>query len=119
MLDSNVHARLAALLPPSALLTAPEDTRPYECDGPHDLSHVARGGGDSGHESQVVEVLKQCHALRVPVVARGAGTSLSGGAMPDKNGVVLSLAKFTKIVAIDPLARTAVVQPGVRNRGNQ
>src|SRR5213075_1544459 len=58
---------------------------------------------------------KQCHALRIPVVARGAGTSLSGGAMPDKNGVVLSLAKFTKIVAIDPLARTAIVQPGVRN----
>src|SRR5262249_15054919 len=66
-------------------------------------------------EAQVVAILKQCHAARVPVVARGAGTSLSGGATPDKNGVVLSLAKFTRIIAIDPLARTAVVQPGVRN----
>jgi len=115
MLDSNVHARLAALLPPSALLTAPEDTRPYECDGLTIYRALPAAVAIPDHESQVVEVLKQCHALRVPVVARGAGTSLSGGAMPNKNGVVLSLAKFTKIVAIDPLARTAVVQPGVRN----
>ena len=58
---------------------------------------------------------KLCHAARVPVVARGAGTGLSGGAMPHKSGVVLSLAKFRRILAIDPLSRTAVVQPGVRN----
>ena len=115
MLDSNVHARLAALLPPSALLTSAEDTRPYECDGLTIYREVPAAVAIPDHESQVVAVLKQCHASRVPVVARGAGTSLSGGAMPDKNGVVLSLAKFTKIVAIDPLARTAVVEPGVRN----
>jgi len=66
-------------------------------------------------EAQVVAILRQCHAAGVPVVARGAGTSLSGGALPTKAGVVLSLAKFRRIVAIDPLARTAVVQPGVRN----
>jgi len=115
MLDSNVHAKLAALLPPSALLTAPEDTRPYECDGLTIYRALPAAVAIPDHESQVVAVLKQCHALRIPVVARGAGTSLSGGAMPDKNGVLLSLAKFTKIVAVDPLARTAVVQPGVRN----
>ena len=115
MLDSNVHAQLAALLPPSALLTAPEDTRPYECDGLTIYRALPAAVAIPDHESQVVAVLKQCHESRVPVVARGAGTSLSGGAMPDKNGVVLSLAKFTKIVAIDPLARTAFVQPGVRN----
>jgi glycolate oxidase len=115
MLDSNVHAQLAALLPPSALLTAPEDTRPYECDGLTIYRALPAAVAIPDHESQVVAVLKQCHESRVPVVARGAGTSLSGGAMPDTNGVVLSLAKFTKIVAIDPLARTAIVQPGVRN----
>src|SRR6185295_8869835 len=54
-------------------------------------------------------------AAGVPVVARGAGTSLSGGALPAAGGVVLSLAKFRRIVAIDPLARSAIVQPGVRN----
>jgi glycolate oxidase len=115
MLDSNLHAQLAALLPPSALLTASEDTRPYECDGLTIYRELPAAVAIPDHESQVVAVLKLCHASRLPVVARGAGTSLSGGAMPDKNGVVLSLAKFTKIVAIDPLARTAVVEPGVRN----
>ncbi len=60
-------------------------------------------------------ILQRCFEARVPVVARGAGTSLSGGALPDKNGVLLSLAKFNRILGIDSLARTAVVQPGVRN----
>ena len=60
-------------------------------------------------------VLRACHRLSVPVVARGAGTGLSGGAMPHERGVTLSLAKFNQILNIDPLARTATVQCGVRN----
>src|SRR6185369_6442314 len=56
-----------------------------------------------------------CASLNVPIVARGAGTGLSGGAMPHAEGVVLSLAKLNKVVDIDPMTRTAVVQPGVRN----
>jgi glycolate oxidase len=67
------------------------------------------------NEAQVVEILKICNAARLPVVARGAGTGLSGGATPNADGVVLSLAKFKSILAIDPLARVAVLQPGVRN----
>jgi glycolate oxidase len=66
-------------------------------------------------EEQVQAVLKACHALAVPVVARGAGTGLSGGAMPNPLGVTLSLAKFNAILRIDPVARTADVQCGVRN----
>ncbi len=66
-------------------------------------------------ESQVQAVLKACHALGVPVVARGAGTGLSGGALPHALGVTLSLAKFNAIRKIDPAARTALVQCGVRN----
>jgi glycolate oxidase len=66
-------------------------------------------------EAQVVQVLRVCHALEVPVVARGAGTGLSGGAMPHAQGVLLSLAKMNRILEIDPVARTARVQPGVRN----
>jgi len=66
-------------------------------------------------EAQVAALLKACHALQVPVVARGAGTGLSGGALPHALGVTLSLAKFNRIVRIDPLARTALVQCGVRN----
>jgi glycolate oxidase len=115
MLDPSVHAKLAAVLAPSALLTAPEDTQPYECDGLTLYRERPAAVVLPDTEAQVVEILELCHAARVPVVARGAGTSLSGGALPNAEGVVLSLAKFRRILAIDMLSRTAVVQPGVRN----
>jgi len=115
MLDPAVHAQLAAILPPAALLTTPEETRPYECDGLTLYRAIPAAVAIPDSEAQVVAILKRCHEARVPVVARGAGTSLSGGAMPDRDGVVLSMAKFKRILAVDPLARTAVVQPGVRN----
>src|SRR5664279_5867772 len=115
MLDSNVHAQLAAILPPAALLVSSEDTRPYECDGLTLYRTLPAAVVLPENEAQVVAILKACHEARVPVVARGAGTSLSGGALPDPRGVVLSLAKFRRILAIDPLTRTARVQPGVRN----
>jgi glycolate oxidase len=115
MLDPRVHAQLAAILPPSALLTAAEDTQPYECDGLSLYRERAAAVALPATEAEVVAILQRCFEARVPVVARGAGTSLSGGALPDRNGVLLSLAKFNRILGIDPLARTAVVQPGVRN----
>jgi glycolate oxidase len=115
MLDPAIHAQLAAILPPSALLTGAESTRPYECDGLTLYRELPAAVAIPDSEVQVVEILKRCHAARVPVVARGAGTSLSGGALPDRHGVLLSLAKFRKIIAVDPVSRTAVVQPGVRN----
>jgi glycolate oxidase len=115
MLDPQLHAQLAAILPPSALLTATEATRPYECDGL--TIYRAQPGAVAlpENESQVVAILQRCYAARVPVIARGAGTGLSGGATPDPNGVLLSLAKFNRILAVDRETRTAVVQPGVRN----
>jgi glycolate oxidase len=88
---------------------------PYECDGLTAYRQLPLLVALPTTEEQVVAVLKLCHALRVPVVARGAGTGLSGGATPVRHGVVLSLAKFMRILDIDPLARTARVQPGVRN----
>src|SRR4051794_19934936 len=115
MLDSAIHARLSAILPGEALLTSPEATRPYECDGLTAYRTVPAAVALPETEAQVAAVLRACHAAHVPVVARGAGTSLSGGAMPHAEGVVLSLAKFNRILAIDPLAQTAIVQPGVRN----
>ncbi len=115
MLDSAVHAELAAILPAQALLTTPEEVKPYECDGLTLYRMPPAAVLLPETEAQVVAILKTCHAARVPVVARGAGTSLSGGALPLEDGVVLSLAKFKRIVAIDPMARTAIVQPGVRN----
>jgi len=92
MLDPAVHALLAAILPPSALLTTAEEMTPYECDGLMMYRELPAAVAIPENETQLVEILQRCHAARGPVVARGAGTSLSGGALPDKRGVLLSLA---------------------------
>jgi glycolate oxidase len=107
--------RLSDVLRPDCLLHQPEDLRPYECDGLTAYSTLPMLVALPEDEQQVQAVLRVCHEARVPVVARGAGTGLSGGAMPHSRGVLLSLAKMKRIVEIDPLARVARVQPGVRN----
>ncbi|MBA2689648.1 MAG: FAD-binding protein, partial [Burkholderiales bacterium] len=106
---------LAKLVPREAILQGPEEVRPYECDGLAVYRQAPMVVVLPSCEDEVAAVLKLCHRLRVPVVARGAGTGLSGGATPLRDGVLLSLAKLSRILAIDPLARTARVQPGVRN----
>ncbi len=106
---------LSQHLPAHALLWHNEDTTPYECDGLTAYRERPMVVAQPETEAQVSAVLRICHALDVPVVARGAGTGLSGGALPHKMGVTLSLAKFNKIQRIDPNSRTAVVQSGVRN----
>jgi glycolate oxidase len=98
-----------------ALLWQPEDTIPYECDGLAAYRKMPLAVALPENEDQVVRILKACHSLQIPIVPRGAGTGLSGGAMPIEQGLVLSLAKLKKIVKVDPFTRTAVVQPGVRN----
>ncbi|GAB4202360.1 MAG: FAD-linked oxidase C-terminal domain-containing protein [Tibeticola sp.] len=110
-----VVAALQAVLPAHALLYTPEDTIPYECDGLTAYRERPLAVALPETEAQVQAVLRACHALDVPVIARGAGTGLSGGALPNPLGVTLSLAKFNKILRIDPRSRTAVVQSGVRN----
>ena len=110
-----VVAALREILPPGSLLFREEDTRPYECDGLTAFRQLPMVVALPDTEQQVCRILKVCRAMEVPVVPRGAGTGLSGGAMPHAAGVVLSLAKFNRIIAIDPLSRTARVQPGVRN----
>ena len=106
---------LQAVLPTHALLWHTEDVTPYECDGLTAYRQRPMAVTLPETEEQVQAVLKVCHALQVPVVARGAGTGLSGGAMPNADGVTLSLAKFNRILKVDPTSRTAVVQAGVRN----
>ena len=114
--DRGALARsLKAVLPAHCLLVEDEDLRPYECDGLTAFRELPMAVCLPETEGQVIDVLRTCHRLGVPVVARGAGTGLSGGAMPHAQGVVLSLARFNKILRLDPLARVAVVQPGVRN----
>jgi glycolate oxidase len=110
-----VAAALRAVLPARAVLHETEDTRPYECDGLTAYRALPMVVALPENEEQVRKVLAACHAMNVPVVARGAGTGLSGGAMPLRDGVLLSMAKFMRVTRIDPVARVAVVQPGVRN----
>jgi glycolate dehydrogenase FAD-linked subunit len=110
-----VVAALAAFLPESALLYEREDVQPYECDGLSAYRQLPMVVALPQTEAEVQRILTTCHALRVPVVARGAGTGLSGGALPPGDGVLLSLARFMRILDIDPAARTARLQPGVRN----
>jgi glycolate oxidase len=106
---------LKTALPAHAILWHGEDTVPYECDGLTAYRQRPMCVVLPETTDQVAAVLKICHSQQVPVVARGAGTGLSGGAMPHKSGVTLSLAKFNKIVRIDKFSRTALVQCGVRN----
>ena len=106
---------LSAVLPSGSLLHTAEDLKPYECDGLSAYREVPLAVALPEDEAQVAAVLRVCHRLKVPVVARGAGTGLSGGAMPHSQGVLLGLSKMRQILEIDPIARTARVQPGVRN----
>lgn len=113
--QAQVVGALQAVLPAHALLWNKEDTTPYECDGLTAYRQRPLVVALPETYAQVQAVLKACHALDVPVVARGAGTGLSGGAMPHALGVTLSLAKFNKILKLNAASRTAVVQGGVRN----
>jgi glycolate oxidase len=113
--QTQVVRALAANLPSHMLLWHNEDTSPFECDGLTAYRQRPLVVTLPETLEQVQAVLRTCHELDVPVVARGAGTGLSGGAMPHRLGVTLSLAKFNQIIKIDPVARTAVVQCGVRN----
>jgi glycolate oxidase len=108
-------AALRAALPPSSVLSEQEDTRPYECDGLSAYRQLPMAVALPADEAQVLAVLKICREFNVPIVPRGAGTGLSGGAMPIAEGLVLSTARMNRIVRMDAYSRTAVVQPGVRN----
>jgi len=115
VLQTQVVQALQAELPADAVLWTPEQTTPYECDGLTAYRQRPLVVALPENKAQVQAVLRVCHQLKVPVTARGAGTGLSGGALPHARGVTLSLARLNKILEIDPLARTARVQCGVRN----
>ncbi len=110
-----VAASLRARLPDGCVLSDPEDTRPYECDGLAAYRQLPMIVTLPTSEEQVLTILNTCRELGVPIVPRGAGTGLSGGALPIADGVVISTARLNRIVRVDAYSRTAVVQPGVRN----
>ena len=112
---NNLVQSLLKILPPECILHQAEDLAPYECDGLSAYRAKPMAVVLPDNIEQIKTVLALCHAEQVPVVARGAGTGLSGGALPLENGVLLSLARFNQIIDIDTQNRTARVQPGVRN----
>lgn len=108
-------AGLRAILPAKAILFNEEDTRPYECDGLAAYRQLPMAVALPFDEAQVLAIVQLCRRLNLPIVPRGAGTGLSGGATPIADGLVLSTARLNRIVRVDAHARVAVVQPGVRN----
>jgi len=110
-----VARALRACVPSHLILADSEEVIAYECDGLLAYRQSPMVVALPENEAQICAILKTCHELQVAVTARGAGTGLSGGALPLGNGVLLSMAKMMHIVELDPLARQAHVQPGVRN----
>nr|NOY03687.1 FAD-binding protein [Gammaproteobacteria bacterium] len=106
---------LQAALPDLHVLHREEDLKPYECDGLSAYRTVPLLVVLPERLEQVQALLKLCHQRGVPVVARGAGTGLSGGALPLAKGILLVMARFNRILEVNPQGRFARVQPGVRN----
>ena len=112
---SAILARLHAIRPPVQVICDEEGLRPFETDAFIAHRETPMLAVLPQTEHQVREVVAACRKLGVPVVSRGAGTGISGGAIPLPDGVLLVLSRMRAIVALDPLARTAIVEPGVRN----
>lgn len=107
--------RLSEILPEQFLLTSEEDMKPYECDGLSAYQRLPLAVALPDTIEQIQQITKLCSQLKVPIVARGAGTGLSAGALPHTGGIVLGLSRFNKILDIDVKNQMARVQPGVRN----
>lgn len=112
---NRVITELSAFIAEKRLLTSDESLAPYECDGLSAYRQKPLAVVLPVNVHEIQSVLKVCNTLATPVVTRGAGTSLSGGALPHEQGIVLSLTKFNQVLEIDTSNRTAHVQPGVRN----
>ena len=112
---ARVASDLRRVVATDSVLDEEESLRPYECDGLSAYRRLPLVVVLPDTVDQVQQVVRYCYDNDIPIVARGAGTGLSGGALPIEDGVVLSLAKFNRVISVDKDNRTAVVQPGVRN----
>jgi glycolate oxidase len=106
---------LANLFSPARLLTQPGALAPYESDGLTTFRARPRAVVLAETQDEVISAVRLCHDAGVPFMARGSGTSLSGGAVPIEDGIVIALNRLNRIVRVDPAARLAVVEPGVVN----
>src|SRR5947208_4185054 len=97
------------------LISSPEELHTYECDGLTNFRVMPRAVLLPNSTEQVQGIVRICHRERIPFVARGSGTGLSGGALPVENGIVISLARMNRILEIDVPNARVVVEPGVVN----
>lgn len=107
--------RVATVLPPDRWLTRPEHLAAYESDGLTAFRTRPLAVAVPESADEVIELVRACHRERIPFVARGSGTSLSGGSLPVEGGVVIALNRLNRILRLDPVQRIAVVEPGVVN----
>jgi glycolate oxidase len=106
---------LARIVSPDRLLTRPGALAAYESDGLTAYRARPRAVVLAESADEIIAAVRACHAARVPFMARGSGTSLSGGAVPIEDGIVIALNRMNRILRFDPAARLAVVEPGVVN----
>jgi glycolate oxidase len=106
---------LAALLRQDQLLLRSEQLTAYESDGLTAFRQRPLGVVIPETSEEVIAIVRACHAAKIPFVARGSGTSLSGGSLPVAGGVIIALNRLNRILKLDPAQRIAVVQPGVIN----
>jgi glycolate oxidase len=114
-MEARILDELRATVDGRGLISSPEELHTYECDGLTNFRVMPRAVLLPASTEQVQKIVRVCHRERIPFVARGSGTGLSGGALPVENGIVISLARMNRILEVDfPNAR-AVVEPGVIN----
>jgi glycolate oxidase len=113
--DARIFQELREIVGQRGLITSPEELHTYECDGLTNFRVMPRGVLLPDSVEQVQAILRVCHRERIPFVARGSGTGLSGGALPVENGVVISLARMNRILEVDLQNARVVAEPGVIN----
>src|ERR1700746_4097797 len=113
MTDADLVTALRAVLAPDCVLSQLEERRPYECDGLTAFRELPAVVALPRTEEELRQALLTCHRLKVPLVARGSGTGLSGGATPHPLGVLLSCARMSRVLEVDPVNRVARLEPGV------
>src|SRR5947207_24537 len=113
--DTRILQEFRTIVGPAGLITKEEELRVYECDGLTNFRVMPLAVLLPTAAKQVQEIVRICHREKIPFVARGSGTGLSGGALPVQNGIVISLARLNKILEIDYVNQRIVVEPGVVN----
>ena len=111
----SILSQLKRALPKNTVISGTENTRPFECDGLSVYKQEPLAVVLPNNIAQIKKVLEICRKNNTPIVTRGAGTGLSGGATPLEGSVVLGLSKLTQIISIDEQKKIAVLEPGVRN----